>query len=268
MIMAVVPSIGSAIGGYIMEYGRWELVFQFLAVLSFCLTIIYALLLPETNAYSGVARNNRFISVLKVAIKDKVLVSYAFIIGCFNGLCFGFYIQAPFILIDNLGMSPASYGSLFLMLSISSLLGSIVNRNLIKKYVSTFKIISSGFAISIISCICLLIGASYIDDSSDITLVSLVIFLPMSTHLMGHSMVVPMLLRHALEDYFKVTGSAGSIFGSLYYIMTALVILCISQLHSDTIDNYSYIYAVLMVLSSIVFYLSTSWKKQSVKPEF
>jgi starch synthase len=40
--------------------------------------------------------------VLKVALKDKTLLSYAFIVGMYNGICFGFYIQAPFIFIGRL----------------------------------------------------------------------------------------------------------------------------------------------------------------------
>jgi len=137
MVMAVVPSIGSAIGGYIVEYSNWQTVFRFLTVLSTSLLFIYIKFLPETNAYIGVARNNRFLSVLKVALKDKVLLSYSFMVGSFNGICFGFYIQAPFIFIENLKMSPSHYGRLFLFLSGINLLGSIISRRLIKKLINT-----------------------------------------------------------------------------------------------------------------------------------
>ena len=48
MVMAVVPSIGSAIGGYIVEYSNWQAVFRFLSVLSTGLLLIYIKFLPET----------------------------------------------------------------------------------------------------------------------------------------------------------------------------------------------------------------------------
>jgi MFS family permease len=41
MFMTVVPSIGSVIGGYIVEYTNWQTVFRFLTILSSVLLLIY-----------------------------------------------------------------------------------------------------------------------------------------------------------------------------------------------------------------------------------
>jgi len=268
MVMAVVPSVGSAIGGYIVEYSGWQTVFRFLTILATALLLIYIRFLPETNAYIGVARNNRFFSVLKVALKDKVLLSYSFIVGSFNGICFGFYIQAPFIFIDSLKMSPSNYGKLFLALSGANLIGSLISRRLIKKFVNTFKVKIIGLAFSIVGCIMLAVGAMMINETSTVNAVALLIFVPMTVHLMGHSLVVPMLLRHALEDYFKVTGSAGAIFGSLYYMITAAVSFMISSLHSDDINNFSILFGILLTICLALFYMTTRWRKTMHKPEF
>jgi DHA1 family bicyclomycin/chloramphenicol resistance-like MFS transporter len=268
MVMAVVPSIGSAIGGYIVEYSNWQYVFRFLTILATSLLLIYIRFLPETNAHIGVARNNRFFSVVKIALQDKVLVSYAFIVGAFNGICFGFYIQAPFIFIDNLKMSPSNYGQLFLLLSGANLIGSVISRRLIKKFVNTFKVKIIGFGFSIAGCIMLGIAALMIDNNTSINMVAILIFVPMTIHLMGHSLLVPMLLRHALEDYFKVVGSAGAIFGSLYYLITASVSFMISWLHSDTINNFSILFIILLITCTGLFYMTMQWRKTMHKPEF
>jgi len=268
MVMAVVPSIGSAIGGYIVEYSGWKAVFRFLTILSSSLLLIYIKFLPETNAYIGVARNNRFFSVLKIAVKDKVLLSYAFMVGAFNGICFGFYIQAPFIFIENLKMSPSNYGQLFLFLSGANLIGSIISRRLIKKFVNTFKVKVIGLIFSSTGCVLLLASSLIINDESTTDTISLLIFVPMTIHLMGHSLFVPMLLRHALEDYYKVTGSAGAIFGSLYYLITALVSFMISSLHSNDINNFAVLFTILLCICLILFYLTTQWRKTMRIPEF
>jgi Ca2+/Na+ antiporter len=90
----------------------------------------------------------------------------------------------------------------------------------------------------------------------------------MTIHLMGHSLFVPMLLRHALEDYYKVTGSAGAIFGSLYYLITALVSFIISSLHSNDINNFAALFIILLSICLILFYLTTQWRKTMLIPEF
>jgi DHA1 family bicyclomycin/chloramphenicol resistance-like MFS transporter len=257
-IMAFVPSIGSALGGYIIEYfDQWQYIFYFLTLLSSILLCIYVKFLPETNAYTGSAKNNRFFTVLKVALRDRTLLSYAFIVGVYNGICFGFYIQAPFIFIEKLEMSPSNYGKLFLLLSAANLSGGLIARRLIRKFVSTFKVRIAGFILSAIGCIIMLIGSQI--NTEDQTYVALLVFGPMAIHLMGHAMVVPMLLRHALEDYHKVTGSAGSIFGSMYYLITAGVSFMIATFHSNSINNFAYLFSVLLLTSLILFYYSNHY---------
>ena len=92
------------------------------------------------------------------------------------------------------------------------------------------------------------------------------IFVPMAIQMMGHALVVPMLLRNALEDYTKVTGAAGSIFGFLYYMTTAAVSFVISAFHSDTIDNYAYLYAALLLVCIVLFYLTNKFLIKPVWP--
>lgn len=270
MIMSVVPSAGSAIGGYIVEYyGHWQYVFRFLILLSGILLCIYIKFLPETNPDIGAGRNNRFYYVLKIALKDKKLLSFAFMVGAYNGVCFGFYIQAPFIFIDRLQMPPSDYGKLFLILSIANLSGGLLCKYLIKRFVNIYRIKAIGLCFSSIGCAALLIGSYLIVPESNANFVILMIFIPMAMQMIGHALVVPMLLRNALEGYTKVTGAAGSIFGSLYYLITAAVSFVISVFHSDTIDNYAYLHASLLITCIILFYLTSKWKDQErSKPSF
>lgn len=269
MIMSVVPSIGSAIGGYIIEYYKeWQYVFRFLLFFSGVLILIYIKFLPETNPYIGQAKNNRFYRVLKTVLKDKVLISYALMVGIYNGLCFSFYIQTPFIFIDKMKMLPSNYGKLFLILSMANLFGGLICRMLIKKFISTYKIKILGLSLSAIGGGLLLPASFLISDDSSIAFVATVIFVPMAIHLMGHAFVVPMLLRNALEDYHKVTGAAGSIFGSLYYLITATVSFLISTLHSNSINNFAYLFVVLISCCCILFYLTSSWREKTITPEF
>lgn len=269
MIMSIVPSIGSAIGGYIVEYyGHWKYVFRFLIILSSSLLLVYIKFLPETNPNIGSGRNNRFYYVLKTALKDKILLSYAFMVGAYNGVCFGFYIQAPFIFINKLGMVPSDYGKLFLILSVANLFGGLICKYLIKKFVNIYKIKAIGLTFSSIGCIGLLIGAYLVKPGVSLTFATLMIFIPMAVHLMGHALVVPMLLRNALEGYVKVTGAAGSIFGALYYVVTAAVSFLISSFHSNTINNYAYLYTTLLSICIILYYYTSKWKEEEFKTNF
>lgn len=268
MVMSVVPSVGTTTGGYIIQYFPWQADFYILAGLATCLLLVYVKFLPETNPNIGTAKMNRFFTVLKVAIKDKVLLSYAFMVGAYNGICFGFYIQAPFVFIEGLGMRPGNYGKLFWTLTICNLTGALTARYLIKRYVSTFKMKIMGISLGVTGSLSLLIASLVINESMSKMMVAWMIFIPMGIHMIGHSLFVPMLLRHALEDYHKVTGTAGSIFGSFYYGMTALVTTLISLLHSTTINNFAMLFAGLISVCVVLFYLTFKWREGAKKYEF
>jgi MFS transporter, DHA1 family, multidrug resistance protein len=269
MIMSVVPSIGSAIGGYIVEYySNWQYVFRFLVMLSTIMLIVYIKFLPETNSNIGEGRNNRFYYVLKTALKDRLLMGFAFMVGAYNGVCFGFYIQAPFIFIDKLEMPPSNYGKLFLILSFANLSGGLLCRYLVKRFVNIYRIKAIGLCLSSFGCVGLLTGSYLTVETSSVMFITIMIFVPMSFQMMGHALVVPMLLRNALENYTKVTGAAGSIFGALYYTMTAIVSFMISTFHSNTINNYAYLHAILLSICVVMFYFTSKWKESEFKPSF
>ncbi|RTK92285.1 MAG: Bcr/CflA family efflux MFS transporter [Rickettsiales bacterium] len=263
VVMSIMPAIGSAIGGYLIEYFQeWQYIFYFLTALSSTMLIIYIKFLPETNANIGKTEENRFLNLFKIIIKDKILLCNAFIIGIFNGISFSFYIQAPFIFVEKLHMQSSTYGKLILILSLSNLLGGLVAKQMIKKYVDTLKIRMIGFALSIVGCTFLLVG-SFITPFLETSLIYYVIsiFIPMAIHMVGHSMITPMILRHSLEDYNKVAGSAGSIFGFLYYIIVAMVSFLVSLFHSDNIDNYAYVFTIFLMISIILFCYTVKAKK-------
>ncbi len=95
-----IPSLGSSMGGY--EYSSWHYTFVFFSLTGTVLLILYYKILPETNPYINFSQTSKYFEVLKVVIRDKSLWLYAFIIGAFNGIYYGFYIEAPFIFIDKI----------------------------------------------------------------------------------------------------------------------------------------------------------------------
>ena len=268
MGLALIPSIGSALGGYIVEYFGWRYIFVSLSIISSSLLILYVQLLPETNPYIGMARNNKYFNVLKVVVVDKIVLLYAFIIGAFNGMAFGFYMEAPFIFIDKIGMAPSSYGKLAFLLSVANAFGSLSNRYLVRKHVDNKKIMIAGLALSLTGCTSLMLFSYLTGYNGNKYLITIAIFAPMMMHIVGHSFLVPLSLRYALEDYAKVTGTAGSVFGFLYYILVAFISYAVSKLHNNQIINFTALFFVLSLLSTISFYLIMKWHPIKKKYEF
>jgi len=213
------------------------------------------------------SHNSKYFEVLKVVIKDKVLWLYAFIIGAFNGIYYGFFIEAPFIFIDRMKINPSSYGKLSFLLCFASIFGGFLGKYLIKKrHVNDKKIMILGIVFSLIGCSLLAINALILQNKEIARNIAVImIFAPMMIHMVGHNLLIPMTLRYALEDYAKVTGTAGSIFGSIYYVLIAVITYLVSKIHSDTISNFALLFLALSTSCAVSFYyIWISYKKKLI----
>ncbi|ABE04937.1 Bcr/CflA family efflux MFS transporter [Rickettsia bellii] len=251
-----IPSLGSSIGGYIIEYSSWHYTFVFFSLTGTVLLTLYCKILPETNPYINFSQTSKYFEVLKVVIRDKSLWLYAFIIGAFNGIYYGFYIEAPFIFIDKMKVAPSFYGKLAFLLSFAGIFGGFLGGYLIKKrHIHDQKVMILGLVFSVIGCSLLAIDALILQDKEvGQNIAVIMMFAPMMLHMVGHNLLIPMTLRYALEDYAKVTGTAGSVFGAIYYVLIAAVTFLVSKLHSDTIGNFALLFLVLSVSSAAAFY--------------
>jgi hypothetical protein len=117
----------------------------------------------------------------------------------------------------------------------------------------------AGLVLSFVGCSILVIAPYIFFDNNNKILAVGIIFVPMMLHLLGHSLLIPMTLRYALEDYAKVTGAAGSIFGSLYYLLIALITVVVSKLHGGTITKFTLLFLFLSTASSVAFYFIQKW---------
>jgi len=118
---AVSPLIGGVLA---MRFG-WTAGFWFLAVVGAIPVVIGIFRLRETNQSIG-----RPMSVFRVARDLRLLctyppyLGYCLSVGSMNGMFFVFLGSAPFVLIDNLGMRPDTFGVFMLVMVAGSLIGA------------------------------------------------------------------------------------------------------------------------------------------------
>lgn len=250
--LALAPSVGSVFGGYILEYYGWRYVFLSLSLISFILLILYFKYLPETNPYLG-KMSSQYFKIIRLVMKDRVVLLYSYIIGAFNGMMFGFCMEAPFIFIKKIGMTPSSYGKLAILLGISMAIGSFYSKILVKLNWNSMRIMKLGLILSLVASGFLMIicNINIVSFKLDYVAVAF-IFIPMMVHMFGHGITMPVCLRHALEDYASVTGTAGSIFGFLYYILVAIISFFISRIH----DHNTYGFTIIFFILSLGCYIS------------
>lgn len=232
--LAVMPAFSSMMSAYIVEHSSWRINFVFTSILSLFLCLTFYRKLNETNIHLEISSKTPFLKVIRTLIADKSVLIYALMVGCMNSLLYGFLIEAPFVLIEKIRLSPSEYGIAMLVLSFAYFSSSLSGRYLLNRGFDNHTVMFIGLMLSMTGCGLLLFCSLMFEIYMPSQAISLAMVLgPFMIHALGHNLVTPVILRFALEKYYKFTGTAGSFFGFIYYIITASMLFVISYIRSD-----------------------------------
>lgn len=200
---AITPGLGIMIGGFLNEYFNWESTFYTCAIYGVILLILVRGL-PETK--SSVDINaltlHHLIESYKTQFKNIQLISSGMLMGSATCFVYVFAALAPFIAIDLLHMTSASYGIGNLLPPVGLILGSLISAQLSKKY-RLITIIFFGIFIAFIGSI-LMISFLILKLSA-----LLILFVPMMFCYGGLSLVLANASTLAMQNVIdKAHGSA------------------------------------------------------------
>lgn len=146
LLSAMVPAVGTFVGGIITQHWMWTGCFYFLALFGIFVMFI-SRNLPETaQALDKSALQFKEISLkYKDESKNLPLILASIITGCGAGIVYLFAGTAPFIAINISGLAPEIYGMVNLVPEIGLLVGCLLTRKLIASY-SSVRIMKTGLA--------------------------------------------------------------------------------------------------------------------------
>jgi Bcr/CflA subfamily drug resistance transporter len=231
--LAFSPALGPVIGGFVSESYGWRANFWFLACMSAILYVWSFLCLPETKPEQIAKKDSKqMLSLLKSMISSKLIWGHVILISATNGILFGFYEEAPFVFIQNLGVRSSVYGFVGLLIAGATILAARFTYRFANKY-SSEKVIEWGARLSILGSLIYLtmeaLGLFYVGHAG-----FLVGLIGLFVVFFGIGLIIPNSLSQALKPYQDVVGTAGSIFGGLYYILIAGFTWIMSLLHNSS----------------------------------
>lgn len=261
--LAVMPSISSLIGSNITEFFGWRYIFIYLAILVLFTLLMAIFNLKETNNFKGINQQFSFFYVLKVIVLDTKVVCFAIIIGCYNGVLYSMFIESPFVFINKLGFNNTQYGYVSAALGLSAALGGLYSR-VQQKNIDGKRIIFIGMIISIITLSSFFMTAVFwYNNILYESIITPLLVISLSFQCFSFGMIMPLILRYSLEDYTKINGTAGAIFGTSYYIIIALCNFLTTILHNDFHILYvASFFLILSFLSYILYMYSYSYNNK------
>ena len=243
------PAIGPVLGGFLVHFFSWQSNFWFLYILGIFLLGYCALRLEETRSSESQISRASFGSVAKKILWDSKIWGHVLLITGTNGIIFGFYSEGSFLFQDIVGLSSQQYGFFGLIISAATVIASICSMKLSR--VSTpLRIQSFGVLLVFIASIAQMIFIACYD------VLSLMSFIPsLAVLFLGIGLIIPNSLSVALKDYQSSVGTAGALFGLLYYLGIALCMVLLSYWHNDTAivyPSYSIFMACLLLVGTVL----------------
>lgn len=247
--LAFFPAIGPIIGGIIIQNSSWPMIFALLVCFGIAIFLTTIKTLPETLS----TKHQQLPSILNIfcqLAKDKKVIGLGLIVAISNGITFSYYAEGPFYIIELLGLTPSQYGSTFVLMATSMIIGSFISRKM-QNHVKPLAIMRYGLwpivCANAMFCLGVLLKDFYL--FSKMQLLALTIT-TMTINMAGICMITSNALAISLQDYRHAIGTASSLFGFYYYLGISLCTLGIGLLHDGTLLSmplYFFSLSVLMV---------------------
>ncbi|MFH4469442.1 multidrug effflux MFS transporter [Vibrio diabolicus] len=204
MGISISPVVGMLLGGQLTGLGGYRYVFFALFLIALVLLAYNVIKLPETQKEQTPVRLRQLSWKM---VRDARIWRSGLLVALYNIALFSYYQLGAFTF-SALGYSSEQFGYSGIELGLGTLLGSYLNKSLVSKNVRKNQLLW-------LSAVLLSLGSVGVLILSQ----SIWFVAPMMLVVMSYGIAIPNILSDALVDYKQQVGSAGALFGLMYYIM-------------------------------------------------
>lgn len=216
-------SFSPIIGGYLQFYFGWRAAFYAITIYLFCSLMVILFLLPETKKNPNGDRLHW--SIIKNDVKS-LLTHRHFLFGLSGHVAFFSSIVAwqtggSIILQYGLGISPIQFGWITVFVSLSFMVGSLINSRVIEHFSQT-KLIQMGSIVAV-ACGFWLMTIGILNQISVIAVAA-----AMMLYTFSAGFIISNALAIAFEDFVHISGIANSVYTFVQILGSALASVFIS----------------------------------------
>lgn len=217
IIQGAAPILAPVIGGVIATPFGWRAVFWALALINIAQVLVVIFGIRESrppvertgSGLRGMGQNYLFV------LKNPQFLAYALILAFTFGAMFSYISASPFVLQNQLGLSPVMYSVVFAVNALGMMLCGMVNRRLLNRF-DPHRIMSTALVSFTVLALVLLLEVAFIGSP----VLLLVLLFMMIAH-------VPMIMANSVALGTSVVrsraGSGSAVMGFTQFAMGGLV---------------------------------------------
>ena len=207
--ISISPVLGMLLGSQLSALGGHKWVFLALLLMALAALLHSLVTLPETKL-SETKQPDTNVALKSLALtmlKDRQIWLSALLVSAYNVALFSYYQLGAFTF-AQLGMSNEQFGYSGIVLGLGTLIGSYLNKALLARGNTSQQLLR-------LAALLLLVGGIGVWVTQD----QVMFLLPMMLVVMSFGIAIPNVLSKALINYRAQVGSAGALFGLLYYLL-------------------------------------------------
>lgn len=207
MIMAVVPALSPAVGGYLDVWLGWRAGFVLLAVFGLVVLMVSIPWLHETNPYAGPnpSRDGQW-TVFALLLRDRVFVGFGLHSVCTLAAWYALVAGAPYVMVTIMGRAPSDYGLWFVLVAGGWIVGNFVTARVAMRLgVSRLVLAGSLVALAASSSLVVLVLMETLTPSR--------LFIPIAIIGFGHGLSQPGAMSGAIGVRPGAAGRASGLLG-------------------------------------------------------
>lgn len=228
MIFTIAPAIAPIIGGWILGWSNWQMIFWFLVAFALVLLLVTALALPETHPRPlRVPLSLRSLWTTSTAMLGNRTFVVLSLIGTLNfGALFIYISSAPVFVMQHLGMNEQQFGWFFAPAIGGMAIGAFLSGRSAGR-ISARRAAGMGFAICLFATLAGLVYALSVEQPTFPWAV-----LPIALNSLGVALVFPIVTLAILDLYPRHRGAASSMQSFISLLINAGVAGLVSPLVS------------------------------------
>ena len=227
MLMALAPAVAPGLGGIMLRYVAWPVVFVFLGAYGLVLLWMVFTRLPETltrpQSLAPLAIAGNYLRLLRDPVFLPVALASAL---AYSGMM-AYLACSGFVFIDMYGVPVESFGLIFLTTVIGYISGSAVSARLASRYLP-IQVLLLGAALSLGSTLVLWLAHSLLPQSV------LAIVIPLALYTAALGLILPNAMALSLEHFPEITATASALFGFLQMGLSAAITAAVGTLLEDS----------------------------------
>ena len=227
IMLAVGPAVAPTVGGLTMEIAGWRAVFVIMAGFGVAVVAVALFALKETvKADLSRLKPLELLRSYGILLTNGHFMTVALVIGGSTGAIYAQATFLPFILMDEVGLSPTQFGLSMMMQSLSFFSGALVARQLMKR-MSAYSLVPAGLALIAVGSA----GTSLLHFWEPGLFRVMV---PVGIYAFGIAFVMPAMTTAVLAPFARIAGAAAALSG-FFQMGSGLLVGMIGALMGDPV---------------------------------